>query len=623
MRRFTTVSQYLNILGRARRADATERRPNGLRRVAWGFLLGLVFAAAPAFAASFTASLDREMISLGETATLSLAFEDVSPDSVPSPPAISNLQINYVGPSSQHSIINGQVSSSVRYVFSVTPRQAGDYKIPAITANVGGQRMSSQPLSLKVLKPNAPSPEAINSGAQPVFLKLTLPKKDVYIGEVITAELQFYFRQGVQLADQPHLTATPTEGFTLGKIAAGQQRQVQVGNAIYTLLPATVVLKAIKTGPVTVGPITAAVIVQSPSQNRRRGSFFEQFGFEDPFNAGERKQLSIATETLTAQSLPLPDNAPTDFDGAVGNYTMTATAGPTNVVAGDPITVRVQITGRGSLDALNLPAQAAWKNFKSYPPTSKIETTDQFGLQGTKTFEQVITPESPDIKELPAFTFSFFDPDAKQYRSLTQPAVALTVRPGGLAPAPVVAASSKFATADAPPPRQDIVHIKPRPGTLARIAPPLIQQPWFLAVQSVPVLAWLAAVGWRKRADSLANNPRLRRQRQVAQIIRAGLLELRRHATANQSEEFFATLFRLLQEQLGERLDCPASAITEAVLEEKLRPRGVDEGTLGRLHELFQTCNLARYAPITSGQELAALIPKLESALREVQEVKL
>ena len=607
-----------------KRADAPKRRPHRLRRAALALFLGIIFAVTPAFATSFTASLDRDLINLGETASLALAFEDVSPNDVPTPPAIPNLQITYIGPSSQHSIINGQVSSSVRYMFSVTPRQAGDYKIPAITANVGGQRMSSAPLSLKVLKPNAPAPEAINAGTQPVFLKMTLPKKEVFLGEVITAELQFYFRQGVQLAGQPQLTATPTEGFTLGKIAAGQQRQVQVGNAVYTLLPATVVLKAIKTGPVTVGPITAAVVVQTPSQNRRRGSFFEQFGFEDPFNSGERKQLSIATEVLTAQSLPLPaDTAPPDFDGAVGTYTMTATAGPTNVVAGDPITVRVQITGRGSLDAINLPAQAAWKNFKSYPPTAKVETTDPFGLQGTKTFEQVITPETSDIKELPAFAFSFFDPEAKQYRTLTQPAVPLTVRPGGLAPAPVIAASSKFATPDATPPRQDIVHIKPRSGPLARIVPPLIQQPWFLAVQSVPVLAWLAAVGWRRRAESLANNPRRRRQRQVAVVIRAGLVELRRHAAANQSEEFFATLFRLLQEQLGERLDCPASAITEAVLEEKLRPRGVAAGPLTGLHELFQTCNVARYAPVRSGQELAALIPKLEITLREIQEVKL
>jgi len=109
------------------------------------------------------------------------------------------------------------------------------------------------------------------------------------------------------------------------------------------------------------------------------------------------------------------------------------------------------------------------------------------------------------------------------------------------------------------------------------------------------------------------------RQRQVAQIIREGLPELRRLAAENKSDEFFATLFRLLQEQLGERLNCPASSITEAVIDEKLRPRAVPEKTLTALHELFQTCNLARYAPVKSSQELAALIPKLETVLGELR----
>jgi len=90
-------------------------------------------------------------------------------------------------------------------------------------------------------------------------------------------------------------------------------------------------------------------------------------------------------------------------------------------------------------------------------------------------------------------------------------------------------------------------------------------------------------------------------------------------AAEKNSDEFFATLFRLLQEQLGERLDLPASAITEAVIDERLRPRGVNGETLASLHELFQTCNLARYAPIKSSQELAAIIPKLEAALNQLR----
>jgi hypothetical protein len=101
------------------------------------------------------------------------------------------------------------------------------------------------------------------------------------------------------------------------------------------------------------------------------------------------------------------------------------------------------------------------------------------------------------------------------------------------------------------------------------------------------------------------------------------LAELRAHASANKSDDFFAQMFRLLQEQLGERLDLPASAITEVVIEERLRPARVDGGVINELEALFQACNQARYAPVRSGTELAALIPRLESVLREVGGLKL
>ncbi|MCW5554156.1 MAG: hypothetical protein KIS67_18615, partial [Verrucomicrobiae bacterium] len=191
----------------------------------------------------------------------------------------------------------------------------------------------------------------------------------------------------------------------------------------------------------------------------------------------------------------------------------------------------------------------------------------------------------------------------------------------GSAPAPVVAAGGG-SMADNPPPPQDIVPIKPHLGSILPTSAPLLQQPWFLALQCVPLLTWLGALGWRKRAEALANNPRKRRERQVAQVVREGMENLRRLAAAKNSDDFFAVLFRLLQEQLGERLNCPASSITEAVIDEKLRPRGIPESAATTLHELFQTCNLARYAPVKSTQELTALIGKLETALRAVRGIK-
>jgi hypothetical protein len=190
-----------------------------------------------------------------------------------------------------------------------------------------------------------------------------------------------------------------------------------------------------------------------------------------------------------------------------------------------------------------------------------------------------------------------------------------------MASVPAIAAA-KTTGAQNPSSPQDILPIKEKLGALVPVTTPLATRPAFLALQSLPVLALLAAFVWRKRADNLANNPRLRRQRAVAQIIASGLDDLKKYAAANQPDEFFATLFRLLQEQLGERLDCPASSITEAVIEERLAPLGAPEPVLNGLRELFQSCNQARYAPIRGTSELNSVAAQFEKVIGELKELK-
>ena len=569
-----------------------------------------------AWAASFSASLDRETLTRGERATLSLAFEGGSPGRVPAP-SVPGLQIAQAGTSQNMSWINGAMSTTVTVSFSVTPQRAGEFTIPALTADVNGQQLATEPKKLIVRRVAAPSAAAVNSGSEIAFLKLNFPKQKVYAGETVVARLALYLRDDVQNFGNFQITSSPTDGFSAGKTVElqNQRRRVQIGNRVFTEIPLALPLTVVKAGALTLGPFTASAVVVLPAQNQGGDPFFRQF-----FNQGEQKQVTLASESLHIESLPLPvQNQPANFSGAVGQFDLAASAGPTTVTVGDPITVRVQISGRGALDAVTLPVQDAWKNFKTYPPTTKLETTDQFGFQGTKTFEQIISPLNNDVHELPALTFSFFNPEDGQYHTLTQPAVPLTVKAAGTSPLPQVAANKN--PAEEKPP-QDILPIKEKLGTLVAGNTSLVAQPVFLAAQAVPVLAFLTALVWRKRTDNLANNPRLRRQRAVAQLVASGLADLKQHAAANQPDEFFATLFRLLQEQLGERLDCPATAITENVVEENALLRAAPAATRSALREQFQLCNQARYAPVRGSSELNSVAAQFEQLLGELRNLK-
>jgi len=587
-----------------------ERRRNA------GLPRGVIFLFAllslgSAFAASFTTSLDRDTVILGETVTLNFKFEGVQAGGLPQLPNIPGLQPTGGTSSGFNSTLgpDGKMQTIQTYAVPFVANRVGDIQIPGFNLELAGRKFSSAPLTLKVLRedPNTPPAEF---GTNQVFIWIALPKQETFVGEILVAELRLYLRSEIGNISDLQIPQVTGEGYNAGRLNQSPQFQRRVGNATFNVVPFTFTLTPVKSGQLAIGPLNGTVVVH--------GGARDFWG-----NYRQRAQVAFASEAQRLLAAPVPvEGAPANFSGAVGNYTMTVSVGPTNVATGDPITVRVQIAGRGALDAVALPGQTAWADFKSYPPSAKVELTDQLGLQGTKTFEQIISPENADIQELPAFSFSFFDPETKTFRTLTHPATKLTVRPGGVVVAPSVAVGS-LNNPNAPLPQPvDIVPIKQRLGPISETARPLLAQPVFLAVQSVPVIAFLAAFVWRKRTDSLANNPRLRRQRQVEHTLRTGLEKLRTHAAQNQSDEFFAGVMRLLQERLGERLDCPASAITEAVIDDKLRPRGLPDSMLDELHELFQACNQARYAPVRSAQELGAVIPKLEHALRKLAEVR-
>ena len=549
-------------------------------------------------------TLDRNTISLGESATLTMTFEGGSPDALPAVPSVPGLRIVDAGGDFRNmSYVNGQVSSTQSHTFNVTPSQPGDFTIPAIAAVVNGQSLQSQPVKLTVLKQGTPSP-----APKSAFLKLVVPRTQVYLGEVLPVEIQLYAQAG-KLTEAPQFKE---EGFTLGKMApASQSTTIFNGQQYYVVTFKTCVTPA-KVGKLELGPATAGVTI--PRENSRRSIFGEMMDWQP---------VTLQSDPQPLEVLPLPkENVPPTFNGAVGNYTLSLTANPTNVAVGDPITVTVQIGGRGALDSITLPAQTNWQQFKLYPPTSDVQPSDSdpLGMTGAKIFKLTAVPMSMDVHELPPFTFSFFDPSQKRYQTLVQPATPLIVRPSAASlPPPSLAGAADIH--DNPPPVADIVHIKPRFGMVAQIQPALVRQPWFVALQGVPVLAWLSLLISRRQKEKLAGNPRLRRRREVDQTVRQGLKELHQSAAASQPDAFFATLFHLLQEQLGERLELPASAITEAVLDERLRPLGVPDDTLARLRELFHACNQARYGHQNTNEELVSMIPDVESALDELKQL--
>ena len=108
------------------------------------FVTGVCLAAlvAPAFGAQsqVTAKLEPQSIALGESAQLTVTSNGATQSSVPN---VDGLEIEPIGQQTSIQMINGNVTTNVEQLFSVTPNRAGDFTIPLTGGN-------GQPIRLHV-----------------------------------------------------------------------------------------------------------------------------------------------------------------------------------------------------------------------------------------------------------------------------------------------------------------------------------------------------------------------------------------------------------------------------------------------------------------------------------------
>lgn len=552
-------------------------------------------------AASVEVELDQETIPAGEVATLTLTLEGATlRGNRPSFPATAGLQIQPQGEATEVSIINRTRTVLHRYTYAVQAVRPGDYVIGAVQVNTDNGPMRTKALRLRVTAGTEAAAETRSA-----FVKIEVGKAAAYIGESLPFEIQLYVEEGRDL-QMPQLVA---DGFNLSKLVNQQPVRRTVGGRLMNLVTFRGVATPVKAGPLALGPAT--VQLQIPMAGNGRQDFFGFFRQYQP--------VKLTSEASSIQVSPLPAGAPPEFTGAVGQFEMSYAASPNALPVGDPITLKISISGEGNLESISLPKLDGWAGYKFYPPNARTEPSNPLESAGSKHFEQVVVPQTLDLKEIPEFRWAYFDPGSKAYKILKGAAIPLQLT---AAVVPAVALPAFSATNSVTGnPVTSLAHIRPQLGEILTVPPPLWQHSWFLGLQVLPVGAWLALRIRRWRSESLEKNPRLLRRREMERNVQAGLKQLGALAAVNQGEPFFSTLTRVLQCQIAERLDVPESGITESIIAERLRPRGLSEDDATRLEELFRLSNQFRYAPQTSTSELTGLIPKVAQAVEALKKL--
>jgi hypothetical protein len=578
-------------------------------------------------AATVTATLDPQEISLGDSAQLTVTVSGAQDR--PVVPSIDGLDITGVGQSTQIEIINGSMTANASSTYQVTPQREGTFTIPAIHAG----NAASQPITLRVLKgstsglannpanlppPNLPQQPSAQNPNGPVILppgnpaasnvnpasvpasrfgtiQITLPKKEFYVGELVPIQIKVYVPADVQgnITDLPQITS---DGFTLNPLGTKPAQTEEVANgreySVYTWQSA---LTGVKTGdfPFKLTMPMTVIVQQQMPQAGDADDIFNNFFRNAMSSMGTKKEISLQSSEETLKILPLPqENRPADFGGAVGQFEVESSASPTSVNVGDPVTLRLKITGSGNFDRVTSNMLAADAHWKTYSPKSNFEPSDNVGYSGTKTFEQPVIPNDLSVTAVPSVSFSYFNPETRQYVTRTAAPIAVTVT-GSALPVP---ASTAMATASAPAtpppaPASDLRANRLDTGTFVSTLRPVYLSPWFIAGQGIPMLALLGGLAFIRRREHVLHPARVRATA-LQQAIQQQIAAMDDAMHSRQTDAFFIHARSALQQRLGHDWNISPDAITLADVEARLG------SGLETVRPIFEMADQAKYSDL-------------------------
>src|ERR1700735_1335328 len=563
-------------------------------------LLG-VFIAAIAFADDplVYATIQPAQIQLGESAqfTITNLGDGTNPISIP---VVSGLKFEIIGRTREVQLINGTTLPSSSIVFRVTPQMAGIFTIPAVTPK-------AQPLVLQVngaasganiphpSRPAAPIPPPIFSGGSipkgvhltddgSAYVRLSVPKRELYVGESVPVDIEVGMRSGfvASLNGLPKLT---NDDFALNSLSRQPERTEKLING------EPFVLLTWRSSLAAEVPLTVKIRTRPKQESSLDDRFGDPF-WQNIFGATVPKDVNVTSpaQELTVHELPA-EGRPADFHGAIGTFSIASDVSPVKAEVGDPLTLRMRVTGTGSFDRVDSSMLDHLDQWKTYPPKSSFNTSDPLSFSGMKTFEQPVIASKAGVQELPGLTFSYFDPNTRRYE--TARSAPLTV---SISPALADSRTVPQAPSASLPESEFAAGLRPDHVEAATVSSliPLYLQPKFLAVPSIVVRAF--AAGWvsARRRRGLGDRESAT-DRIASRAAKRALAQMQGAARAGDAALFFESARTALQSELAARWQLAPEEITTAEVEGRI-------GAENDIRQVFALADEAKY----SGRKLNA-----------------
>jgi hypothetical protein len=584
-----------------RLSDAEEEELLMLHWSGAALAVGLAWAYGVAFRAEVSFTLSSRETYVGAPVRIQVIIKRAQEHQPPEFPEVEGAEVRRLRSDDRgHARITRpgrEERLAIIYTYAVIPRQAGTLTIPPIRVVADGESFSTAPMQIVAKESEA---------GDLLFLRLVGERESAYVGEPIDVTLEIWLKpyrtKTIRMdAEDMWLRTIDEHASVWGPFVENLRARVPSINYPVDTTPGPqdaeqqyfVYRLSRRVWPERAGVFDAggvSVVVHYPLRVRRN----QLARIGDPYDVVESRPISAVVEdSRIVVKTPPSEGRPDGFRGAVGKYTMSVTANPTEVNVGDPITLTVTIRGTGRMDWLQAPVLASQERLAAefqVPNEELAGTVD--GM--VKRFSQAIRAKHDKVTAVPPIEFSYFDPQDERYVTLKSGPIPLTVKQSPHVAVPRIAdgrAPGGAPTELTPVESGLLANYDDAEALLSQQSLSFGRGAWAFTVCG-PLL-YLISLVIRRHRDRVAGDAGFKRRRSARKramvIIRQARAEARGSVAA-------ARIAAAVTGYVADRYNLPTGSTTRNETTDQLRQHDVPEALIDKIDGLLAECEQAQYA---------------------------
>ncbi|WP_281642380.1 BatD family protein [Hoylesella loescheii] len=543
------------------------------------------------------------------------------------PSAIEVIAGPYTSSQSSYQMMNGHTSSSssITYTYTLYATKNGTYTISPAKAVVHGKTITSPALKISVVgtaKPTASGApklhdydnddDAVRAAGSKIsgndlFIRVSASKKRVREQEPVLLSYKVY-----SLVELTQLNGKMPDlnGFHTQEVKLPTQKSFHLerlnGKNYKCVTWSQYVMYPQMSGELKIPSIKFdGIVVQ---RNRSVDPF------EAIFNGGSgyvELKKEIEAPGLTLQVDPLPAR-PENFSGGVGNFTISAQLNKKEAKTGEPLNLRIVVSGSGNLKLLKAPIVNFPKSFDKYDVkvTDKTHLTTN-GIEGNMIYDFLAVPQQIGKYDIPPTEFVFYDTKKQQYHTIRTQRFSLKIEKG----TGTSSEMSKFEEEQ----NKDIRPIMQGPAVMMKAKRMFFTSAlWFILLFVIVAVTVAIFVVLRQRQEIYSDSRRLRGSKANKMATRRLKLAGKLMEECRQNE-FYDEVLHALWGYVSDKLSISAEQLTRQNIAETLNRRTVNAETVESFIAAIDECEYERYAPGDSQGNMSKTYDMAVKAIMDIE----